>query len=380
MFRFDQKKMNSKEAVGAGGFATVYPYGKDKVVKVIDCKNQEDLFHAMNEAVLGFNLDHPSVLPVEGYYIEKWKDRPHGWTVFLKLQRMETDLQKVINNANAINKYLKKEDIISYFYDIVSGLEYLNNKKIAHRDLKPSNLLLDSSGRMKISDIGLANFVPESSFDNPISRTCGTPKYKAPELQNRANHIKKKELFQADIWSLGMILLELCLLVPTFKPVDPNQTDKEKQDALNDDLERIDGILDEEEDEEGISKLLRKYLLNIKPSERMSVGEIKGYLEKNYRDILVQRCNKKDDFKPQVALSNNNNQFNIIENGQKQFQHEEEKVEIVSSQISRSETVDTLLSVSKEMQAQWQQYFTFEKEVQNELKIKPLLQQDEGEK
>ena len=377
MFRLDPHKIKYNQQVGLGGFGRIYPYGDDEkwVVKMVDCKNEKQFFDAISEAVLGFNLDHPSILPVEGYSIESYGDRSRGqigWVVFLKLQRMKRDLQNLLDEMKRNRQKMKKEDVISYFYDIVSGLEYLTKKRIVHRDLKPHNILIDKEGRLRISDIGLANFVPESLENNQVSQNCGTRKYKAPELENRQS-IKKKELFQADIWSLGMILLELCLLAPKFDPTDISMTENQRKYALQDDLDMIEEMLGQE-----LRELLERYLLNKQPSQRKSAEEIRKYLEEHYSEILVQKGKiPKNPEQKLAVLPVHSNQ-----NQRKNFK-EEEKIErapvSVPEQRSMDEGEDTLLAVSKEMQAKWQSYFIFAKEVSNELKINSLLLEGEGE-
>jgi mitogen-activated protein kinase kinase 3 len=80
-----------------------------------------------------------------------------------------------------------------------------------HLDIKPENILLNSKGEIKISDFGISrNF--ENSFDMLETYIGGTFLYMSPERL-----FKKKYNNLSDIWSLGLVLLELALNEYPFK-------------------------------------------------------------------------------------------------------------------------------------------------------------------
>ncbi|EHB06441.1 G protein-coupled receptor kinase 6 [Heterocephalus glaber] len=73
----------------------------------------------------------------------------------------------------------------------------------AHRvqDLKPENILLDDHGHIRISDLGLAVYVPEGQT---IQGRVGTVGYVAPEVVKNERHT-----FSPDWWALGCLLYEM---------------------------------------------------------------------------------------------------------------------------------------------------------------------------
>ena len=67
------------------------------------------------------------------------------------------------------------EDLaVAWLADMLAGLAYLHEHKIAHRDLKPDNVLLAADGRAKIADFGVAHFFEEEVA--PLSSPMLTPR------------------------------------------------------------------------------------------------------------------------------------------------------------------------------------------------------------
>ena len=98
------------------------------------------------------------------------------------------------------NKYLSEEESSFYFFQIISGIDYIHSQGIVHRDLKPENLLINKTGNLKIIDFGLSNYYCKDG--KLLSTSCGSPSYTAPEIILG----NKYDGFFIDIWTIGIIL------------------------------------------------------------------------------------------------------------------------------------------------------------------------------
>ncbi|KAG0482648.1 hypothetical protein HPP92_010732 [Vanilla planifolia] len=92
---------------------------------------------------------------------------------------------------------------------VLLGLSYLHSQKIVHRDMKPGNLLVNSSGEIKIADFGVSKIMRRSL--DPCVSYVGTCAYMSPERFDPDSHGGNYDAYAADVWSLGLTVLELHL-------------------------------------------------------------------------------------------------------------------------------------------------------------------------
>jgi serine/threonine protein kinase len=99
---------------------------------------------------------------------------------------------------------------------IAQGLAYVHSKGIIHRDIKPDNIWIDSAGKVKIIDFGVAK-TDEFSITG-AGFTLGTPYYMAPE-QVRGD----RPTVLVDIYSFGVLLFELVTGIRPFEGQTVNE-------------------------------------------------------------------------------------------------------------------------------------------------------------
>ena len=108
------------------------------------------------------------------------------------------------------NRRLSEEEAAFFYYQLITGLEYIHSLGIVHRDLKPENLLLTKDHLLKIIDFGLSNYFKEGQKELLVT-PCGSPCYASPEMVAG----KTYDGFKIDIWSTGIILYAmLCGYLP----------------------------------------------------------------------------------------------------------------------------------------------------------------------
>lgn len=100
-------------------------------------------------------------------------------------------------------------EALALVQEICSALKFAHDEGILHRDIKPENILIDSKGRVKIADFGIAKLIGEGERPDVTltlqGSILGSPHYMAPEQIERPGDVDQR----ADIYSLGVVLYEM---------------------------------------------------------------------------------------------------------------------------------------------------------------------------
>lgn len=108
---------------------------------------------------------------------------------------------ETLENRLARKGRLTPAAIAALAFQLCAGITAAHRAAVLHRDLKPANIFLTNSGRVVVTDFGLARNLNQST--SASIHLTGTLPYMAPEvLAGRAASI------QSDIYSLGVILHE----------------------------------------------------------------------------------------------------------------------------------------------------------------------------
>lgn len=143
----------------------------------------------MNEINILKSLRHPNNIKI----LETFQTDKHHMIV-MELCPGGDLLNYVRKRRKLTEKYAK-----FVFKQIMQGIAYLHENKVAHRDIKLDNILLDGHGNIKIGDFGVSRRIEENEI---LFEQCGTPAYIAPEIVKDMGY----KGFPVDIWSAGICL------------------------------------------------------------------------------------------------------------------------------------------------------------------------------
>uniref|UniRef100_A0A671RYP8 non-specific serine/threonine protein kinase n=1 Tax=Sinocyclocheilus anshuiensis TaxID=1608454 RepID=A0A671RYP8_9TELE len=191
--------------LGDGAFGKVFKAqnkqtGIFAAAKVIDTKTEDELEDYMVEIDILASCDHHNIVKLlDAFYYESklWVSVD---LVYLERPLTEPQIRVVCKQS-------------------LDALQYLHDNKVIHRDLKAGNILLTLDGDVKLADFGVS-----AKNTKTIQRRdtfIGTPYWMAPEVVMCETSKDRPYDYKADIWSLGITLIELAQIEPPNHEMNP---------------------------------------------------------------------------------------------------------------------------------------------------------------
>ena len=170
--------------LGKGGFGIVYQGYDEQLERHVAIKvthaasDQPGLAHGLlHEARSIASLDHPGIVKLleagetsagEGYVVYEYVA---GETLHERIRTGDYDFSQAAQ----------------WTAEVAEALHYAHTQGIVHRDVKPANVLVDSAGRARVFDFGLARRNDQFYVDDR-GRILGTLSYLSPEQGRGDSH------------------------------------------------------------------------------------------------------------------------------------------------------------------------------------------------
>ena len=185
---------------------------------------------AVEEVQLASCLRHPNIAEVYG--LEEYQGVPyvvmaHAQGIFLDTA-METALLLGRTLSPAFCVYIASElaDALDYAWG-TSQDDDDQPLRVVHRAVSPTSIRLELSGEVTLTDFGVAYSRMAGRLDTPSKVLRAELAYAAPEVMRR-----QKPDGRADIYSLGMVLLEMLSGRYPLDPPDVNLPPGESPEAV----------------------------------------------------------------------------------------------------------------------------------------------------
>jgi len=193
----DINRYTIQEWVGDGRYSDVF-FGfqdgtKKCAIKLLKPVNTDRVRRELK--ILSIVQGHPNILPLWDIVLDSKEGIPAMVTEYVSNSAWRT-----------LFSTMNLDDARFYIYRILQALEFTHRRGVMHRDVKPLNILCDTpKGKVILADWGLAEFYhPMRKYSVHVA----TRYYKSPEILLDYEYYD----YSLDIWSVGVILLELLTL------------------------------------------------------------------------------------------------------------------------------------------------------------------------
>ena len=191
-----------RQKIGVGGMADVYQ-GKDTLlgrpvaIKILHQNfgsDQDFVARFKREAQAAGKLNHPNVVSMYDVGYDQ------GYHYIIMEYVAGCTLKEYIQHHARVSV----QEAVKITIAIAEGLEHAHAMGIVHCDVKPHNILITDTGRIKVTDFGIARAINSAATMMYTNSVMGSAHYISPEQASG-----KSINVSTDIYSLGVVLYEL---------------------------------------------------------------------------------------------------------------------------------------------------------------------------
>src|SRR6266704_825155 len=150
----------------------------------------------VREAHAVARLNHPNIVQV-------YDSGEEGDMAYLVMEFIRGDELK---STLTTGRQFDRKECVRIMCELLDALDFAHEAGVVHRDIKPANVMLDSQGRTKLTDFGVARVTDADRTHAERTQAgtmVGTPAYMSPE-QIQGQRIDRR----TDIFSAGIILYQ----------------------------------------------------------------------------------------------------------------------------------------------------------------------------
>src|SRR6266705_835870 len=223
-------KYELQERLGRGGMGEVWKAFDPQLrryvaIKVLNADLREEpdfVARFTHEAQLVASLHHPNIVQIHDFQFTDTSDGNSSMAYMVMDYVEGTTLADYIYSTSRKGQYPSAVEIIHLFSSISLAIDHAHRQGMVHRDIKPANILLDQRnttrnpmGEPILSDFGIAKLLGATTH-TLSGWWLGTPLYISPEQAAGTSGNER-----SDIYSLGIILYEICTGVLPFQGETP---------------------------------------------------------------------------------------------------------------------------------------------------------------
>ncbi|MBP3400550.1 MAG: Stk1 family PASTA domain-containing Ser/Thr kinase [Selenomonadales bacterium] len=206
------------ESIGTGGMAYVYRAYDEILDRSVAVKMLRDDVVVHNDDfrdfIARFRMEAQSVAKLSHPNIVTMYDVGHDGDIdYIVMEYVDGEtLKRKIDRDGA----LSEKEALRIAREIAEALEHAHENRLVHCDIKPHNILITNTGRVKVTDFGIAQAATSTAKHTNVGFIMGSAPYLSPE-QARGQMADAR----SDLYSLGIVLYEMLTGHAPFSGQDP---------------------------------------------------------------------------------------------------------------------------------------------------------------